>query len=315
MGGPRQSTQAATGSMWAAASARNLARRLRRQALQRSQAYIRNLGLRLQHLRAALCIHANIEGRIGMHYHNLGEAIGCAKAKGALSPLEVREAKVAKELGDLARHAAFHGPDAAAGFSTKHHVEADIDTASCDSFVSCCDPEHYQIDTYEDEETDIEKASCDSLGSCCEHYNIDTDEEEATSTEVVQEYECVCGRALAFPGRCFDCEDNFRQELPEGSASDDLSDHHDSSASEDLVDCCAEQYPGTEGALGWAEHWRPILANSGLDSFGVDHVLLLEAIKFHHAVPPGAALYALTAPLALQLHPRLARSAFEEANG
>ena len=107
MGGPRQPAQVATGRMWAAASARSLARRLRRQARTQAETYIADLGARLQHLRSSLCAHACLEGRTGRHYHHLGEAIACAKAMGVLSGAELRDARAAKELGDLARHVPF----------------------------------------------------------------------------------------------------------------------------------------------------------------------------------------------------------------
>ena len=134
-GGPRPRAPeaiAARAREWAAASARNLARRLRRKARESADKTYAEIGTRLNHLRASLRTHQMLSQRNGCHDHNLGAAMVRAEASGLLSEAERQDAKTNKHLGNLARHApfphasthkeemadssaAFHDADAAAG--------------------------------------------------------------------------------------------------------------------------------------------------------------------------------------------------------
>ena len=105
---------------------------------------------------------------------------------------------------------------------------------------------------------------------------------------------------MTCPGKCFACDSD---------SEDDVG-----STTSELIDSCAEQYPGSEGAVAWATSWRAVLTDKGMDLFEADHALL-EVVKFHHGLPPGPALAQQVAPLLLTLHPNLAAKAFCAAPG
>ena len=102
---PRRAPEAAKQAKeWAAASARNLARRLRRarRVLVGSSMRLRE---RVEALSAALAEHARLDGVAGRHHHQMGMALAAAAA--SLTPEEIRCSREVKRLGDLARHAPF----------------------------------------------------------------------------------------------------------------------------------------------------------------------------------------------------------------
>ena len=105
-GGPRCEAPRAA-KAWATASARNLARRLRRAAC--AKRGFDGLGSRLKHLRRALRTHAGLESANKVHDHNLGTAIARAVGLGILSDEQAKEARMVKRAGDIARHCAFAG--------------------------------------------------------------------------------------------------------------------------------------------------------------------------------------------------------------
>lgn len=149
MGGPRSDAPEAAASparTWAAASARNLARRLRRQAQAAArQGMAMGMQDRIRHLRRALQSHSRLTQMLGHHVHNHGEAL--AATSGLLSKEEFEYEKSTKQLGNWARHASFaHGCSPAIGPSPRLH-EADAAAGGQDphdeggpssDFASCC---------------------------------------------------------------------------------------------------------------------------------------------------------------------------------
>ena len=97
--------------MWAAASARNLARRLRRERA-RAAAAPESLVARAESLRRSLQTHAELDAWNKHHRHNMGAALAEAKSNG-LPPELVEQARRDKRAGDWARHAPFTGLGAA----------------------------------------------------------------------------------------------------------------------------------------------------------------------------------------------------------
>ena len=89
---------------WAAASARGLARRLRRQR-EALDSHVGDLVTRAGDLRVALRGHQRLDDANGMHHHNMGVALRAAV--GRLPEQELRDIAVDKRLGDRARHAPF----------------------------------------------------------------------------------------------------------------------------------------------------------------------------------------------------------------
>ena len=127
-------TMEKSGQSWAAASARTLARRLRRQTLAaiKKGEYI-DVGARMRHLKAALLSHARLDKLVGRHEHRHGAALSAARPM--LLQEDFQAERNIKRLGDLARHSAFqpdHEADAAAGGLTQRMAE------DCEVFGSCC---------------------------------------------------------------------------------------------------------------------------------------------------------------------------------
>ena len=213
MGGPRRCAPVATppsAREWAAASARNLTRRLRRRALAAAhQGAAMDIPSRLSHLRDALRSHARLCRLIGCHKHRHGEAI--AAARGHITKDEVKEEKVIKKLGDWARHSAFvHQADAAAGglhlpppsFSPDDHD---------DGFLSCCSESEqpsgqsygHHHKTYTATHQHQKQPS---------HFELDDGDLADYQDTYFGEFFCVCGRQLLQPGYCFDCVDKEESE-------------------------------------------------------------------------------------------------------
>ena len=108
-GAPRSEPSREKAWLWAAASARNLARRLRRERARRADAPA--LVARAEFLRRSLQTHAALDAWNKHHRHNMGAALAEAKLNGLPPHLE-EQARRDKRAGDWARHAPFSGSGA-----------------------------------------------------------------------------------------------------------------------------------------------------------------------------------------------------------
>jgi len=122
------------GGQWAAASARNLARRLRRaRAAGRGPL---SLGARLADIGRGLSLHADLDFLNGEHHHCLGRALAAARPR--LAPSQRSDAVLVKRARDMGCHAAFEdlpGPRPRRG---RRGAPATLDPSPCGRGEGAC---------------------------------------------------------------------------------------------------------------------------------------------------------------------------------